>query len=124
MRIFWSFILLSQVLLITFQEGTFYLIYKINQDYLAENVCEERFQPKSCCEGSCTLRKVIKQARDESSSDQPATIPSIDREPVHFLEPTFLLLRTIHILGESQPTYAVAWNALLYTPQLLRPPAA
>ena len=122
MRIFWSLILLSQVLLITFQEGTFYLIFKINQDYLAENVCEERFQPKSCCEGSCTLRKVIKQAHDESSSEQPATIPTLDREPIHCLEPTFLVLRTIQLFRDAQPAYTVDCNAHLYTPQLLRPP--
>ncbi|MEM1220406.1 MAG: hypothetical protein AAGH79_15900 [Bacteroidota bacterium] len=124
MRIFWSLILLFQVLLITFQEGTFYLIFKINQDYLAENVCEERFQPKSCCEGICTLRKVIEQAREEPSTEKPATIPTLDREPIHFLQPTQVLISPVCCVSGQPPSRLVSWNAVFFKPSLLRPPMA
>lgn len=124
MRVFWSIILLSQVLLITCREGTFYLIFKINQDYLAQNVCEKRFEPKSCCEGSCTLRKVILESREEPGPTDSAPIPTLDRDPIHFLEPEFpAITATILPLGKRE-LGTVQWQAYLYTPTLLRPPRA
>jgi hypothetical protein len=36
--------------------------FKINQDYIAKNLCENREKPKMHCNGNCILMKKLKQA--------------------------------------------------------------
>lgn len=124
MRIFWSIVLLSQILLITCREGTFYLVFKINQDYIAENLCEKRFEPKSCCEGSCTLRKVIVESHEEPDPKDNQAVPSIDEERVYYLEPIFSSLNRKKQEANPNPDRDKNWHLVSYSPSLFKPPRA
>jgi len=43
--------------------------FKLNQGYIAKNLCENRFRPKLNCNGNCVLMKKIKQQeKDEQKS--------------------------------------------------------
>jgi hypothetical protein len=42
-----------------------YVSFKINQDYIAKNLCENRAKPKMQCNGKCQLMKKLKQADKE-----------------------------------------------------------
>ena len=42
--------------------------FKLNQDFIAENLCEKKDEPESCCEGSCQLSKELNKI--EESEDQ------------------------------------------------------
>lgn len=37
------------------------LNFESNREYIAENLCENRDEPDSCCEGSCHLKKQLEQ---------------------------------------------------------------
>jgi hypothetical protein len=44
--------------------------FKINQEYIAENLCEKKDEPESCCEGSCQLSKELNKI-EESEEQGP-----------------------------------------------------
>ena len=46
------------------------LSFKLNQEYIAKKLCENRFKPKSCCEGKCYLTKQLKKHDQEESKSQ------------------------------------------------------
>lgn len=52
-----------------------------NQDRIAEELCEERFEATSCCAGKCVLEKRL-DALEKTSSEQPESteliIPEIE----------------------------------------------
>ncbi len=45
-----------------------YACWKLNQDYLAVNVCEQRNVQGSCCKAKCQLKKQLKNSENEASS--------------------------------------------------------
>ena len=38
------------------------------KDYIAENLCENREEPKSCCEGKCHLQKQLEKNSETGES--------------------------------------------------------
>ncbi len=38
--------------------------FKLNQDYIAENLCEKKDEPESCCEGSCHLTQELNKVEE------------------------------------------------------------
>jgi hypothetical protein len=51
-----------------------YVSFKINQDYIAKNLCENRAKPKMQCNGKCQLMKKLKQADKEEQKQIPQTL--------------------------------------------------
>lgn len=45
--------------------------FQINKEYIAENLCENKDEPESCCEGSCHLTKELNEV-EEKESQSPA----------------------------------------------------
>lgn len=45
------------------------LSFKLNQDYIAKNICENRYRPKLNCKGNCVL---MKKLREEEKKEQNA----------------------------------------------------
>jgi len=44
--------------------------FQLNKEYIAENLCEKRDEPESCCEGSCHLEKELNKV-EESENQGP-----------------------------------------------------
>jgi hypothetical protein len=42
--------------------------YRINQEYIAKNLCVNRYKPKSCCQGKCYLNKQLAKDEDQQPS--------------------------------------------------------
>lgn len=42
--------------------------WKLNQAYIASELCEKRFEEKSCCAGSCYLNKELKENEEQEQS--------------------------------------------------------
>ena len=40
----------------------------MNQSYIASELCEKRFEEKSCCAGSCFLNKELKENEQQEQS--------------------------------------------------------
>ena len=45
----------------TFSRLFVVMSFRINQEYIAENLCENRYRPKLQCKGNCVLMKKMKQ---------------------------------------------------------------
>lgn len=64
-------ILTILIFLGTFKEAAIYLSFKINQTYIAENLCVEKDIEESTCGGCCQLKEKIKETRQEDSKNLP-----------------------------------------------------
>jgi hypothetical protein len=51
-----------------------FVSFKINQDYIAKNLCENRAKPMLKCNGKCQLMKKLKQADKDEEKQTPQTI--------------------------------------------------
>jgi len=51
-----------------------FVSFKINQDYIAKNLCENRAKPILKCNGKCQLMKKMKQADKDEEKQTPQTI--------------------------------------------------
>ena len=51
-----------------------FVSFKINQDYIAKNLCENRAKPILKCNGKCQLMRKLKQADKEEEKQTPQTI--------------------------------------------------
>ena len=47
--------------------------FKLNQDYIAKNLCENRYQPTLNCKGNCVLMKKLKQ-QEKEQQNAPAVL--------------------------------------------------
>jgi hypothetical protein len=47
------------------------LAFNINRDYIAKNLCENRYRPKMHCNGNCVLMKKLKE-KEKEEQNQPA----------------------------------------------------
>lgn len=48
--------------------------FQVNKEFIAENLCEKKDEPESCCEGSCHLSKEL--VKLEEKEDQSPANPS------------------------------------------------
>lgn len=61
-----SILLLSIILLGSLKDAVVYGTFLLNRQYIASNLCKERFISTSACGGSCLLMELIEQNHDES----------------------------------------------------------
>jgi hypothetical protein len=91
-----------------------FLGYRINQDYIATNLCENRFVQKSHCHGSCHMMKEMKkeEQREErsggklQSGGESAYLPMVETAPVStagFVTALFTHHRTGTMVRQSDP---------------------
>ena len=79
------YLLMFAVALQAFRHLGIVVSFKINQDYIAKNLCEKRDEPESCCKGSCYLEKELKKAAE---TEEKAPVPVQKLELVWFFENT------------------------------------
>ncbi len=79
------YLLMFAVALQAFRHLGIVVSFKINRDYIAENLCEKRDEPESCCKGSCYLEKELKKAAE---TEEKAPVPVQKQELVWFFENT------------------------------------
>ena len=72
-----SFCLL--ILAISMSELVTYGIFKYQQDYIAQNLCVNRFQPELMCYGSCVLEQQLEkeQERSDFAADAQTKVVSL-----------------------------------------------
>ncbi|WP_153799936.1 hypothetical protein [Foetidibacter luteolus] len=61
-------LLLGLILLKTMAMPIACLQYNINQEYIAENLCENKSRPEMHCNGQCQLKKQLDHANDSNES--------------------------------------------------------
>jgi hypothetical protein len=65
----WTILFLIGLLGQTFSKSLIVLNFRMNQKIIAATLCENRFKPKTCCQGSCYLGKQLN--KDEKAQDTP-----------------------------------------------------
>ena len=73
MRFIVTPILILLVMSQTFNHWFMVIGFKLNQDFIAKNLCENRFRPKLNCNGNCVLMKKLKQ-REKQEQNSPVSV--------------------------------------------------
>jgi hypothetical protein len=63
-----AIILLLVMLSVTFSKWLIIAQFRLNQQYISENLCVNKNKPKSCCHGKCFLGKQL--VKDEKGDTQ------------------------------------------------------
>lgn len=56
---------------------SYYLIFKINQDFIAQNLCIERDNPESTCAGCCQLESALENTDTDNSTATIVKFPEL-----------------------------------------------
>ena len=64
-----------------------FISFKINQDFIAKNLCENRTKPSLHCDGKCHLMKKLKQV-DKEEKKQTSKIIKEKLEDLYFYNQT------------------------------------
>lgn len=84
--------------------------YEVNKDYIAKELCENKDKPKSCCEGSCFLKKELEQ---ENKQDVPPLKEK--QESVQFFERT----KIVQFAGSNEVNKIIDFYSLTIQPGYL-----
>ena len=84
-----SIILITGIIFTTsFKDVFIFVSFKMNQRYIAENLCINKDNPFSDCEGSCFLKKQLSES-NEDENKQPLTFLQDNSYTVLFLGKSF-----------------------------------
>ena len=93
-------ILLVLVMTQSFSHWFVVLAFNINRDYIAKNLCENRYRPKMHCNGNCVLMKKLKE-KEKAEQNEPAakseiniTVLSSKTYFVNILSPVYVQIKT------------------------------
>jgi hypothetical protein len=64
--------------------------FRINQEYIAKNLCVNRDKPDSCCEGKCELKKQLDE--EDKKENLPANTFKDKFEKQNYYSPAFNIL--------------------------------
>lgn len=65
-------LLLTSIFVATFSEGLMVASFNLNQNFIAKNLCINRNNPNSKCEGHCYLTKQLNKQEKSSSTNTSA----------------------------------------------------
>lgn len=90
-----TILLILLIALQTFSKWCVIVDYQVNKEYIAKNLCVNRFRPSCCCHGKCYLNK--KMAADESQQQAPGKGSQKDE-----------VLLQVHTPGNALPEPAIS----------------
>ncbi len=61
---------------------SYYLVFKINQKYIAKNLCVERENPENTCNGCCQLNKVLDEEDNENTKSEEINFPEFSSSAI------------------------------------------
>ena len=73
----------------TFSKWCVIAEFRVNKDYIAKNLCVNRFKPSCCCKGKCYLNKRL--AEDQSQQQTPGKSAQHEEIPLQVLRPDNIL---------------------------------
>jgi hypothetical protein len=62
----------------TFSKAIALLDYKLNENYIAATLCENRDKPACCCHGKCFLKKQLQKDEDGNKNGLPFSKDKFD----------------------------------------------
>lgn len=101
-------ILILLLLVQTFSTWVVVAAFNINRDYIAKNLCENRYKPQLNCKGNCVLMKKLKE-KEEQEQKTPESVKLEITSLVLSSKSFFATLETPVIL--SLTNYGIATNS-------------
>lgn len=81
------------IMLQTFNRAVITMAFKVNQDYIAANFCENKDKPEMHCNGRCMLVKKLKQAEQNEEKQRTENLAKT----------ALLYFCKIHLLAVKNP---------------------
>lgn len=78
----YTYILLFVLIFYIFRPILPYIEYVVNKDYIAKNLCINRNNPHSCCEGKCYLEKQISDSAETTGDNEKTNNNKVQNEDV------------------------------------------
>ncbi|MBL3656011.1 hypothetical protein [Fulvivirga sediminis] len=75
-----AYLLAALLFVQAFQAPIVYVAFKVQQDYIAKNLCENRFKKITVCRGSCVLQEDLEAIMDLGSDKKTEHSASIKLE--------------------------------------------
>lgn len=114
--------LLCSLIFSNFSRLFIYSAFELNQNYIAENLCENRDKPEKHCNGKCYLSKKIKQAEEkEKKQEQESQKKGIQE---HFIPQAFDLITVFSIELRSVKPAEMVFPLSQRSNEILHPPPA
>ena len=116
-----AWLLIISVLTVNYSRLFVYVGFKLNQNYIAAKLCENRNRPWMHCDGKCYFMKKIKQAEDKQNNAERESQKNMvqvayyeTQTPVKFFTCIIQVLIIPHNSGALMPGH----NTIFRPPQL------
>ncbi len=116
-----AWLLIISVLTVNYSRLFVYAGFKLNQSYIAANLCENRNKPQMHCNGRCYLMKKIKQAEEKQNNAARESQKDLLQEAYHEASPKvtfYIQLLQIVTIPYKQITPQKGYCTIFRPPQL------
>lgn len=116
--------LLILLTLITVKEAVYIALFQANQDYIAENLCENKDITQDIsertCQGKCYVQKVIVESNQNDSDNQ--IIPTLEFEKTNLIINNIILHFPEKLIPTIKPQTRLLSDSQGIEPSLFAPP--
>lgn len=100
-----------------------FISFKINQDFIAKNLCENRTKPSLHCDGKCHLMKKLKQVDKEEKKQTSKTIKEKLEDLYFYNQTNFNVSQKLDFEVKKQSFFAYKFQYYYsFQSTLFRPP--
>lgn len=120
MKAFVTIFLSLLILVCSTSKALVYIAFKLNQDYIAAELCENRFETLTLCSGKCYLDRQLESLDQQGQDSSP--IQKVETKDFHF--PSLQEPRSSfsHATVQYQASARSFLHPRSHTPHLLKPP--
>lgn len=90
-RVFYSYFLVFLILWPVWRTGLVYAWFKINQDYIAEELCINRDKPELSCAGKCILNSKLNATQSNENKDLANVLEDLFGKSISFVIDEFFV---------------------------------
>ncbi|MBE9464471.1 hypothetical protein ACFP1I_05205 [Dyadobacter subterraneus] len=123
MRSFFASLLLFSIMLPTISPWGTIVYFRLNQEFIAKTLCENRDQPMAMCYGKCYLAKVLKQQKEQQDKETAQRLQNLPLFQL-FTQTEMQFAFTCKAVSEMEKACFQYQLAIYTSPEfrLLRPP--
>ncbi|MBK7010738.1 MAG: hypothetical protein IPH36_19980 [Saprospiraceae bacterium] len=98
-----TLVLATLIIFSSFGKTILLLGFVANQDYIAKNLCENRYQTERLCSGKCVLTKTIQKHDGQDSEKWPLKLKDLKENTAYFFNPPAFVLERTSIISILKP---------------------
>lgn len=123
MHSFFGLLFATLIFLQPVSKAAIFISFKLNQEYIAKNLCENKDKPKMHCNGNCQLMKDLKKAEKQEQKNVPFELKE-SSESVYYqaLISYEFLKETLEFLNSKSFFYQLEKRPSDYLSNIFHPP--